>query len=84
MCHALFGMAWTSRPSANVKASDTAGSPTRRRAQTWRSFFIAPRASLFLASRTLARFPRSGHTPFAIPGRGFKSIQLFGFYAFFL
>ena len=35
--------------------SDTAGSSTRRRAQTWRSFFIAPCASLFVASRTSLR-----------------------------
>ena len=39
------------------RSQDTAGSPTRRRAQTWRSFFIAPCASF--SSR---RGPRCGRT----------------------
>ena len=30
----------------SIQASDTAGSPSRRRAQTWRSLFVAPCASL--------------------------------------
>jgi len=36
------------------RSQDTAGSPTRRRAQTWSSLFIAPCASLFFAPWTSA------------------------------
>jgi len=43
-------------PSLRLHAQDTAGSPTRRRPQTWRSLFFAPWTSQgvsVVSSRTL-------------------------------
>jgi len=56
-------------------SQDTAGSPPRRRSQTWCSLFIAPCASLFFASWTFTRDERRGELRLPVWGGIVRDIQ---------